>query len=213
MPTYSGIQNTKGGIMMKVVRVGDLRGYKKDKEDNILETAYKFGERSLCVKQFLPTVEKNAIFSSIIDNIEPVHEQIGLSGDDMIVIDMLVKTEIVKAYSNVNLPADFMEAYDLIQACNLYNNVINSLPGQEYSELMFLYDNKLKTLAQRYPGRQDVLSLLGELVDSVKNGIANMDAGLPSSEEIEKLKQSLDNLDSAKIQEIKEFVDADERHI
>ena len=199
--------------MMKAVRVGDLRDYRKGIETNILETAYRFGERVLHVKQFLPTVEKNAIFSTVIDNIEPVHEDIGLSGDDVIVIDMWVKTEIVKAYSNVNLPADVIEAYDLIQSCNLYNNVINSLPGQEYSELMFIYDNKLKTLAQKYPGRQDVLSLLGELVDTFKKGLDNLDSGLPSSEEVAQLKKTLDNLDSAKIKEIKEFVDADEKHI
>lgn len=199
--------------MMKAVRVGDLRDYRKGIETNTLETAYKFGERALYVKQFLPTVEKNTIFSTVIDNIEPIHEDIGLSGDDMIVIDMWVKTEIVKAYSNVNLPADVIEAYDLIQSCNLYNNVINSLPGQEYSELMFIYDNKLKTLAQKYPGRQDVLSLLGELVDTFKKGLDNLDSGLPSSEEVAQLKKSLDNLDSEKIKEIKEFVDADEKHI
>ena len=198
---------------MKTVRVGDLRGYRKELESNVLETAYKFGERTLFVKQFLPTMDKNAIFSTVIDNIEPVHDNLGISGDDIIVIDMWVKTEIVKAYSNVNLPADVIEAYDLIQSCNLYNNVVNSLPGQEYTELMFLYHNKLETLKQRYPGRQDVLSLLGELVDSIKKGLANMDSGLPSSDEIDSLKRSLDSLDSAKIQEIKEFVDADEKYI
>lgn len=198
---------------MKVVRVGDLRGHRKELEDNVLETAYKFGERTLFVKQFLPTAEKNALFSTVIDTIEPVHDNLGVSGDDIIVIDMWVKTEIVKAYSNVNLPADVVEAYDLVQSCNLYNNVVNSLPGQEYSELMFLYHNNLETLKQKYPGRQDVLSLLGELVGSVKNGLANMDSGLPSSDEIDSLKRSLDNLDSAKIQEVREFVDADEKHI
>ncbi len=170
---------------MEKVLVGELRdSIKLDVIINdIKEIKYK--ELKIKVLQYLPITKKIQLITSIYES--AVNRENGLLTLDKNLLDLALKQLVVEYYTNLTLPKDVFESYDLLMGTGLYYKVIEAIPERELETVVQLLDNHIEVGKEEYEqkGKLDyiVKNTLKELVKYIDGTMKTIEDFDPSKME------------------------------
>lgn len=169
---------------MKVIKVEALRELTKD-VDEYIETGIIIGERPVFIKRYFPIEDKIDILTSFYNGVYKSGEATGA------VIEILRKVNFIKEYTNINLPKDYMEAYNLIQSTGIFQQVCDKMDSIELKELKNIERLILKDIKK----------------DSEENSIIDLLQSIIPSEDatkslIAEAKEAVNEIDKDKLKEI-----------
>lgn len=180
---------------MAKIKVGKLRDLVKD-EIEIL----KHKGLEVEIKRYLPIEKKLelalSVYSSCVDDDNGLKTINGNSKDIALVY------YIAKYYTNINLPRDIFEAYDIFMQTGLYTG-IEHIIHDEIIKIEEIISNIIAYEKERYHQEN-------QLVYVVKQALQELADKLPTVEESENLikefKKEMDDLDLNKLNFVKDFV-------
>lgn len=119
---------------MKVIKVGDLADkYKEQTEGYIELDVFTIGGRPLMVKKYIPYFDKINILTSVYMATAEIENMLGLR-------KAVLTVELVRNYTNVNLPKDTALAYDYVVATGIYEGFMSALSNVERNEILEIID-------------------------------------------------------------------------
>jgi hypothetical protein len=183
---------------MSKILVNDLKELAKQSPQTI---AVPFHEFLIEVKTYLPITEKINLVSSIYKS--AVDEDDSLSIINYNALHIAYKVLVTKAYSDVSLPKDTVQAYNMLVSTGLYDKIYESIPLGERLELEKVFDNYIDEKEIRYE-RENTLP---NIVKNILNGLVDK---LPSMDEakmfIEQASKEIEGFSPDKLQFIQDFM-------
>ncbi len=183
---------------MSKILVNDLKELAKQTDSvKIID----FKGHPIQIKTYLPITEKIGLVSSIYQS--AVDEDDNLQLINYNSLNIAYKILVTKAYSDVSLPKDTIQAYDLIVQTNLYDEIYQSIPLEEIRELEAVFDNYIDEKKERYE-RENTLPNI------VKNMLNELIGKLPTADEakkfIEDASKELNNLNPDNLKFVQDFL-------
>ena len=183
---------------MSKILVNDLKELAKQLPQTI---AVPFHEFSIEVKTYLSITDKINLVSSIYQS--AVNEDDNLSVINYNALNIAYKVLVAKAYSDINLPKDTVQAYNMLVSTGLYDTIYESIPFAERLELEKVFDNYIDEKEIRYE-RENTLP---NIVKNILNGLVDK---LPSMDEaktfIEQASKELNNLNPDNLKFVQDFM-------
>lgn len=177
---------------MSKVKVSELKKLNKS-IDNTIQVEYN--GLNIEVKKYLPFQEKLNLATSIY--------KMSLNDAELVLIDKNAR-EIAKVYlitqyyTNISLPKDILEAYDLLMSTGVYEVIVKQIPD-EIIMIDMMVDNIEKYHEEKYRKENDVKNVLRRIIENT-----------PSPEElkkfIEETSEELKNFDPNKLNFVTEFL-------
>lgn len=177
---------------MSKVKVSELKKLNKS-IDNTIQVEYN--GLNIEVKKYLPFQEKLNLATSIY--------KMSLNDAELVLIDKNAR-EIAKVYlitqyyTNISLPKDVLEAYDLLMSTGVYEVIVKQIPD-EIIMIDMMVDNIEKYHEEKYRKENDVKNVLRRIIENT-----------PSPEElkkfIEETSEELKNFDPNKLNFVTEFL-------
>lgn len=162
----------------------------------------QFNEFSIDVKQHLSILEKVKLISSIYQS--AIDEDDTLQIINYNSLNIAYKVLVAKEYSDISLPKDTIQAYDLLIKSNLYNKIYDAIPLEERLELENAFDSYIDEKKERYE-RENALPNI------VKNILSGFIEKLPSLDEakkfIEDASKEISNFNPEKMEFVKSFME------
>ncbi|HZJ98758.1 MAG TPA: hypothetical protein VFC79_02060 [Tissierellaceae bacterium] len=155
---------------MSKIKVGELREVLKELESKQVGVeTISFHGLSISVKQFIPIQEKINLVASIFES------SIDRSGDLHILdgnkLDIAYKNLVVGEYSNLTLPKNTLESYDMLCESGLFNVVYDSIPLDERLLLENVLDNYIDAEKDEYDQRNGMSDRELRIENVIKDGI------------------------------------------
>lgn len=145
---------------MSRVKVSELRALDKQQDKTI---RVEYSGLNIEIKKYLPFQEKLSLAASVY-NLALKDSEIMLVDED---IKELAKVYlIVKEYTNISLPKDTLEAYDLLISTGLYDCIASQIP-EEISRIEKMIDNIELYHENRYKKENATENI-------IKNGISKL---------------------------------------
>lgn len=186
---------------MEKIKVDVLREHGKlMQEENKKVT---IGDMEIEVRQYLPVLDK-AGFAMRVYNA-------GLSDEDLkedkhiidsALVEVFYANELLRKYTNLTLPKDQLEAYDLIMSSGVYDLIVQEINERELIELRQVVtaylDKKIEQYTQEYNTGRMLQVIMGGLVQAI-----------PSADEMKSIFSSLEQSGGAPLDysELKEVVE------
>lgn len=153
---------------MAKIKVGKLREVlKQNKYADIIEIDYK--GLPLEIKTYLPIQEKlslvASIFESAIDRDNGLHI---LNGNS---IDIAFKVLLVQTYTNLTLPKNIIESYNMLVSSGLYDFVYENIPENEIVGIEIALDNVINAERDEYEQMNAIEDRNLSIERIVKDGI------------------------------------------
>lgn len=177
---------------MAKIKVSELRKLNKSIEKVI---QLKYNGLNIEVKKYLPFQEKLSLATSIY--------KMSLNDVELILIDRNAR-EIAKVYlitqyyTNISLPKDVLEAYNLLMSTGVYEVITKQIPD-EIIMIDMMVDNIEKYHEEKYRKESDIKNILRRMIENT-----------PTPEElkkfIEEASEELKNFDSNKLSFVTEFL-------
>ena len=152
-------------------------GLKKNEEIKTI----KFNDIEIEVKQYLPTNDKLALISNVINNSHSTNFA------NPVLIEVMGSLEIIYAYTNINFTdkqkEDPMKLYDLLNSSGLIDAIVSAIPQVEYEtvidgisdtiEAVYAYENSamgiLNTISKDYSNLELDATKISEKLSDEKN--------------------------------------------
>lgn len=170
--------------MVSRIKVRDIRELQK-KYDKVIELEYE--GLNIEVKPYLPIEKKiniaNQVYISALDESSVIPS---ISQSTEIILFTYL---IVENYSNINLPKDHIEGYNILTQTGIYKAIAETIPGEincirdminelyadDYAQ--YKYDNKLinvittllNNIIEQLPNEDEIKSLVSELNEDIEN--------------------------------------------
>lgn len=161
---------------MAKIKVGELKQIKKEFCEDI--EVCDFHGLELEVKQYLPIAKKIELimnsYLSATDEEEFDDYLLGIS----------FRVFMIESYTNLTLPKDLLDAFDLITQTKTYNFVYKSIPRKEIDEIEELLEKYVSTKEKENERKHTVSYIL-------KQGMESLIGKLPSQEYTEKFIEAL----------------------
>lgn len=182
---------------MAKIKVKELRELQKNIDGNIITK--EFGVLNIEIKKYLNITKKVEIATSMYLSAIDENNLI-----DDVSLDIVKKIFIIQNYTNITLPKDSSEAYDLITETGIYNFVYSKMSIDERLELEMIISSFIATKMKEY--KRD-----NSLEHIIKNTLEGFAEKVPNSEELSKLietaKNEFANLDPDKMDFVKRFME------
>lgn len=183
---------------MSKTTVGELRNLVKDIEkEKILE--YKGMEIKLIT--YLPILKKIGLVSSIYQS--AINDEDNLCLINYNSLDISFKIMFIETYTNITLPKNIIDAFDLITEIGLFDFVYNKLPESEKVGLQHALDNYIEEKQERYERENSLPNLVGNMLEDALGKI-------PSGDELKKivgeLGKEMKGFDPAKMDFVKKAI-------
>mgnify|MGYP000934293491 CR=1 FL=1 len=164
---------------------------------------FDYEDFTLEVKQYLPIEEKKALVADVA--LRCIAEDNGLQIIHTYISHIVKSTSIIRYYTNIELPKDNFEAYNLLNKLDIYKQALSMIPQSELDEINMMIDKLIEDLKfnQMYSSnvKTVVSQVLNKLVDK-----------LPSSEEAEKFiedaSKEIKEFDPNKVKFVQDFLKA-----
>ena len=162
----------------------------------------QFNEFSIDVKQHLSILEKVKLISSIYQS--AINEDDTLQVINYNSLNIAYKVLVAKEYSDISLPKDTIQAYDILVQTGLYDKIYyDAIPLEERVELENTFDSYIDEKKERYE-RENALPNI------VKNILSGFVEKLPSLDEakkfIEDASKQVEGFSPDKMEFVKEFL-------
>lgn len=172
---------------MAKVKLGDLREIEKDFNKNNIKTITYGGEFEIEIKQYIPISDKVSMAKSIFDS--AINRDSDLFILDRNYLDIAYRVIVVQNYTNLRLPKDSVEAYDLLNKIGLYQFIEESIPTSELTDLTTILENIISK-------EKDIYEQNNNVINVIKNTINNLMENLPDEDKMNEIMSSIkDNMD------------------
>lgn len=188
--------------MVKIL-VGELRETLKELKSQQRDTmVIDFQGLKLEVKQFIPIQEKINLVASIFES------SIDRSGDLHILdgnkLDIAYKNLVVGEYSNLTLPKNTLESYDMLCESGLFDVIYDSIPLDERLLLESVLDNYIDAEKDEYDQRNTIQYIVKDLLQKLMNKIPD---GVELEELVKNASEEFTNFDPDKLEFLKSAMD------
>lgn len=158
---------------MSKILVNDLKELSKQTDSvKIID----FRGYPIQIKTYLPIAEKIGLVSSIYKS--AIDEDDSLQNISYNSLNIAYKVLVTKAYTDVSLPKDTIQAYDLLVQTNLYDEVYQSIPVEERLELENVFDNFVDEKQEMYERENKAKEQELRIENVIKDGIDELLARL-----------------------------------
>lgn len=184
---------------MANIKVGELRGLQKEFVKDI-ETI-NFHGLEIEVKQYLP-IEDKIVLASIIykSSVNVENEKLVM---DETRRDILTTYLITQYYTNLTLPKDYFEGYDVLISLGLYD-VIKENITDEINRVEEIVDNMAMQELVKYEQENSIQYIIKDMLNQLIEKIPTSDEAKKFVEEASK---EINNFDPDKLKFIKDFMD------
>ena len=188
---------------MAKIKVGELREVIKELESKQKHIrVVDFQGLKLEIKQFLSIQEKINLVASIFES------SIDRSGDlhilDGNTLDIAYKNLVVGEYSNLTLPKNTLESYDMLCESGLFNVVYDAIPLDERLLLENVLDNYIDAEKDEYEQRNTIQYIVKDLLQKLMNKIPD---GVELEELVKNASEEFANFDPDKLEFLKSAMD------
>ncbi len=188
---------------MSKIKVGELREVLKELESKQVgvETV-DFHGLSISIKQFIPIQEKINLVASIFES------SIDRSGDLHILdgnkLDIAYKTLVVGEYSNLTLPKNTLESYDMLCESGLFDVIYDAIPLDERLLLESVLDKYIDAERDEYEQRNTIQYIVKDLLQKLINKIPD---GVELEELVKNASEEFSKFDPDKMEFLKSAMD------
>lgn len=188
---------------MAKILVSELRETLKELKSQQGDTkVIDFQGLKLEVKQFLSIQEKINLVASIFES--SIDRSGGLHILDGNKLDIAYKNLVVGEYSNLTLPKNTIESYDMLCESGLFDVIYEGIPIDERLLLENVLDNYIDAEKDEYDQRNTIQYIVKDLLQKLMNKI-------PDGVELEKLvknaSEEFANFDPDKMEFLKSAMD------
>lgn len=187
---------------MSKIKVKELREVlKQNQKDNIKVVDYN--GLKIEIKQYIPFQEKINLVATMVES--TINRDNGLHIINGNTLDLAFKVLLVGEYSNITLPKDYMESYDLLVSSGLYEFIYENIPHNELLDIQMALNNHIDAERDEYEQKNTIQyiikDLLGGLIDKI-----------PSEEKLNEIianvKNEISTFDPNKMEFIQDFIKA-----
>ncbi len=186
---------------MAKIKVGELRDTIKSM-DIKSEKAINFNGLEISIKQYIPIAEKltliKSIFESAIDRENGLHI---LNGNSL---DIAFRVLLVEKYTNLTLPKNIIESYDILVSSGLYDTIYENIPVTELSDINMALNNHIDAERDEYDQKNTIQYI-------IKDGLNKLIEKTPNETQLKELianaKEEFSNLDIDKMNFLKAAID------
>lgn len=169
---------------MANIKVSDLREVlKENKKDDIKVVDYH--ELQVEIKQFTSVQEKINLVASIFES--AINREDGLHLLNYNNLDVAYKIFVVQKYTNITLPKDSIQAYDLLCESGLYDFIYDNIPIEEKDRLEVALDNHIDVERDKYEQNLKLEKVIKDGIDGLLTKLDKYVESMPTIEEIEKM--------------------------
>lgn len=143
---------------MAKIKVGELRDLKKEFCKDI--EVVNFHGLEIEIKQYLPIEEKTNLIAGAYIAVAD-EEKI-----DYHLFDIGFRILLINAYTNLTLPKDTLEAFDLIVETGIYDFVYNHIPKREIEELEEFKKKYIKTEIKEIKRKNTIQYIVKQAIDN-----------------------------------------------
>lgn len=183
---------------MAKIKVGELRKLQKELVEDI--KIVNFGELEIEVKQYLPIEDKIILAYTIYNNC--TDEEDGILVTNETTRDILTTYLITQYYTNLTLPQDYLEGYDLLVSTGLYKAIKKSIIYEVNRVEEMVNNMKINGLIE-YEQRNKLASIIKKTLNELVNKV-------PTEDEIRKFveeaSEEIENFEPEKLQFVQEFL-------
>lgn len=151
---------------MSKILVNDLKELAKQTDSTKI---IDFKGYPIQIKTYLPITEKIGLVSSIYKS--AVDEDDNLQNISYNSLSIAYKALVIKAYTDISLPKDTIQAYDLLVQTGLYDEIYQSIPVEERLELESIFDNFIDEKQERYERENKAKEQELRIENVIKDGI------------------------------------------
>ena len=169
---------------MANIKIGELREVlKQNKKDNIIEIDYK--GLPLEIKAYLPIQEKLSLVASIFESAIGRDNGLHILNDNK--LDIAFKVLLVQTYSNLTLPRNIIESYDMLVSSGLYDFIYDNIPTEERNRLEMALDNHINAERDEYEQNLKLEKVIKDGIDGLLTRLDKFVESMPTIEEMEKM--------------------------
>lgn len=195
---------------MSKINVGDLReivkGLNKVK-------AIEIGETKIEVQQYLPMIDKLTLAKSA--GMSAINEDDTLQVVNENSLQIAFRILVIKLYTDIKLPKDNYDAYDLLMSSGVYDAVVSAIPNNEMFELEQVLVNHIQELNDAYNKENKIENIVKNALENLKDMGQELISKLPDEDGLaglmQGMKKELNELNPDNLKFITDFVKASDK--
>ena len=157
----------------------------------------EYEDLTLEVKQYLPIQEKIDLVKDVV--LRSMVENDGIQIIHSYMSHISKTTSIIRSYTNIELPEDNFEAYDLLNRLNMYKSALSMIPESELKEIDMMISKFAEDLRFNQMYSNSVETVIKQALDKLIKMIPDEKKMKKLTKELQK---SLDGLDPKKLKMI-----------
>ncbi|HSH53011.1 MAG TPA: hypothetical protein VK982_14895 [Bacteroidales bacterium] len=185
---------------MAKIKVGELRKLQKELVEDI--KTIEFNNLKIEIKQYLPIEEKIILASTIYKSC--VDDEGEILAMNETTRDILTTYLITQYYTNLTLPQNYLEGYDLLVSTGLYDVIEESIID-EVNRVEEIVDNMAMKEIVEYEQKNRLRYVVKETLNELIEKIPTADEAKKFVEETSK---EIENFEPEKLQFIQDFLKA-----
>lgn len=179
---------------MANIKVGELRDLQKEFVKDI--DVINFHGLEIEVKQYLPIEDKIILATTIYKS--STNDEDGLLVINETTRDILTTYLITQYYTNLTLPKDYFEGYDMLISLGLYD-VIKENITDEINRVEEIVDNMAMQELVKYEQENTYQNIIKNGINEFNNNLTELIKRLPTQEEAKEIIGEVDKLDTNKL--------------
>ena len=118
-------------------------------------------------------------------------------------LDLAYKVLLVEKYTNLTLPKDYLQSYDMLVSSGIYNKIYESIPVKELSDLNMVLENYIDTERDKYEQKNTIQYIVKDLLSGLIDKLPSKDE---AEEFIKMASKEIEGFDPSKMEFVKEFL-------
>lgn len=185
---------------MNKIKVGDLRELAKQQEGTVV---VQHKDHTIIIKTYLPLLDKIKLVSSIYQS--AVDEDDILQIIDCNSLEVAFKVLVTQTYTDISLPKDSVQAYDLLVSSGLYEIIYQAIPLDEKVELEEVLENYIQEKKERYERENTLPNIVKNMLNELIGKVPTMDE---AKKFIEDASKEIEGFEPDKLKFIQDFMKA-----
>lgn len=185
---------------MAKILVKELRDTIKSMGTSSIKTI-NFNDLEINILQYLPLQQKINLVGTMVES--TINRENGLHIIDNNVLELAFRVLLVKEYTNLTLPKDYMEAYDMLVSSGLYYTIYEHIPENERRDLRMALNNHIEAVRDEYEQKNTIQYI-------IKDGLNKLIEKIPDEEGmkefIKNASNELNNMNPENLKFVQEFL-------
>ena len=118
-------------------------------------------------------------------------------------LDLAYKVLLVEKYTNLTLPKDYLQSYDMLVSSGIYTKIYESIPVKELSDLNMVLENYIDTERDKYEQKNTIQHIVKDLLSGLIDKLPSKDE---AEEFIKMASKEIEGFDPEKMEFVKQFL-------